>query len=270
MRIFYDVDTQNDFMNKNGALYVPDAELIKQNLALLTNHAKQNHVLVLGSVDKHFGTEEYKHREGELKRWGGPFPDHCMENALGQLKINETTLVKSSGMFADWMTQNENDYGLYIQHPLYHNWSKREIPNEVREARNGLTEEQIKNEWEELINGIEEHSLLEAIREIKKVELKQTQRGIYLEKQHFDVFANPNTEELFERARVSEAIVYGVATDYCVKAAVLGMQKRGIQTYVVSDAIKGVFPESTKSALEEMANAGAKFVKTRYVLKGRI
>jgi len=33
-------------------------------------------------------------------------------------------------------------------------------------------------------------------------------------------------------------VVYGVATDFCVKAAVLGMQKRGVQCYVVEDAIK--------------------------------
>ena len=34
--IFYDVDTQNDFMKEDGALYVPGAESIKENLEKLT------------------------------------------------------------------------------------------------------------------------------------------------------------------------------------------------------------------------------------------
>ena len=42
MKIHYDVDTQNDFMNPSGALYVPDAESIKPNLKKLTDHAKKN------------------------------------------------------------------------------------------------------------------------------------------------------------------------------------------------------------------------------------
>src|SRR3989344_4924987 len=88
--IFWDVDTQNDFMHKDGALYVPDAELIIPNLAALTEIARKNNIPVLGSVDRHFGTEEYKAREGELARWGGSFPDHCMNNSKGQLKIDET------------------------------------------------------------------------------------------------------------------------------------------------------------------------------------
>jgi len=48
------------------------------------------------------------------------------------------------------------------------------------------------------------------------------------------------------------------------------MQQRRIQCYVVEDAIKGVFPDKTKEALEEMAKAGAKFVTTKDVLEGRI
>jgi len=73
--------------------------------------------------------------------------------------------------------------------------------------------------------------------------------------------------KFLEIAKVGEAVVYGVATDFCVKAAVLGMQKRGVQCYVVEDAIKGVFPETTQKALEEMILAGAKFVTTKDILE---
>ncbi len=75
-------------------------------------------------------------------------------------------------------------------------------------------------------------------------------------------------EVFLHEARVSEAVVYGVATDYCVKAAVLGMQERGIQTYVVEDAIKGITEESSSAAIANMRKAGAKVVSLEQVLRG--
>ena len=39
---------------------------------------------------------------------------------------------------------------------------------------------------------------------------------------------------------------------------------------LVEDAISGVTLETTKSALEEMLEAGAKFVKTSDVLEGKV
>ena len=91
--IFFDVDTQNDFMNSNGALYVPDAERIKWDLELLTRHACFYRIPVFGSADRHFGTPEYKEREGELAKYGGPFPEHCMDGTPGQLKIGSTQFI---------------------------------------------------------------------------------------------------------------------------------------------------------------------------------
>jgi len=93
-KIFYNVDTQKDFMNSDGALYVPDAESIKSNLALLTKFAGLlKSIPIIGSVDRHFGTEEYKEREGELSRWQGQFPDHCMYGTEGELIIDEVRNV---------------------------------------------------------------------------------------------------------------------------------------------------------------------------------
>jgi nicotinamidase/pyrazinamidase len=239
MKIFFDVDTQGDFMYKDGALYVPDAESIRQNLLLLTDYAKTNGIPVLGSVDEHFGTPEYKERELELTRWRGPFPDHCMDNTYGQLKIWETTLFPNNDVKGA-NTCGKFDEALYIHHSLSRS-NKRAITDLIEEA-----------------------AIL-----IKKTSKNNPPKGIYFEKQSYDVFTNPNLEILLKEAKVSEAVVYGVATDFCVKAVVLGLQQRGIQCYVVKDAIKGVFPESTKSALEEMAKAGAEFVTTNDVLEGR-
>jgi nicotinamidase/pyrazinamidase len=226
MRIFYDVDTQHDFVNKDGALYVPDAELIKPKLKSLTKYALKKHIPIIGSVDRHFGIEECKKREGELARWGGPFPDHCMVGTKGEHKIPETTLrylpySSISGRY---------DYGFYVPHEM------------------GRKIDQNTLDW--AINTFE-----------------TTQYGVYFEKQSYDVFTNPSLNRFLKKIKPKEAIVYGVATDICVKAAVLGMQKRSIQCYVVEDAIKGVDPENTKSALEEMLQAGAKIVRAAEVVK---
>lgn len=242
-RVFWDVDTQYDFMNKEGALYVPDAELIKPNLKLLTDFALAEGTPMFGSVDRHFGTLEYKAREGELARWGGPFPDHCMDGARGQEKIRETGSKYNSG-------RDGFDNIKYIEHLLADTKTEEDVMRV--QIYSGRLQEAMKTLLERKFGG----------------------DPFIFEKQSYDVFTNPAVDFVFENAlkigRVKEAVVYGVATDYCVKAAVLGMQKRGIQTYVVEDAIKGVAPETTKTALEEMLAAGAKFVKTRDVLEGRI
>lgn len=236
VRVFFDVDTQNDFMNKTGALYVPDAELIKPNLNLLTDYAIKNKVLVLGSVDRHFGTEEYKEREGELNRYGGPFPDHCMNATLGEEKVKETYLS--------------------------HYWAKKGWKGELTQFIPNYLNGEEKTEVHELA--------LKNADIVTKRKRTTHLGGIYFEKQTYDVFTNPATEELLRRANVKEAIIYGVATDFCVKAAVLGLQKRKVQCYLVEDAIKGVFPDKTKEALEEMISAGVKLVKTKDFLEGRV
>jgi nicotinamidase-related amidase len=54
--------------------------------------------------------------------------------------------------------------------------------------------------------------------------------------------------------------VGGLATDYCVKATVLDARKRGYDTFVLSDAIKGVSPETSVQAVDDMLSAGARFM----------
>ena len=241
MRVFYDVDTQNDFMNKDGALYVPDAELIKPNLKMLTEFARSKAIPIIGSVDRHFGTEEYKAREGELSKWGGPFPEHCMNGKYGEKKIVETTWWCCCPSIE---TDRDNDYGRYLENVL--DFNKIGFENNFLFAtRLDFLSKKLRNK-----------------------EQSNSFDPVYFEKQSYDVFTNPTLEVFLKYAGVKEAIVYGVATDFCVKAAVLGMQKRGIDCYVVEDAIKGVFVDSTKSALEEMTKAGAKFVTTKEILEG--
>jgi len=84
-------------------------------------------------------------------------------------------------------------------------------------------------------------------------------RQIVVEKNTFDIFSNPVMERL-ARALPPRAIVFGVATEYCVKKAVLGLRRLGIQTVVVSDAVRAIAPKTEKEALGEMQTAGANFV----------
>jgi nicotinamidase/pyrazinamidase len=100
--------------------------------------------------------------------------------------------------------------------------------------------------------------------------------GLYFEKEVYSLFANPNAEPfLRELARLSsaqhpagdaaeplECVVFGVATDYCVKAAALGLRERGYETLVIEDAIRGITPEGTRAALDEMKSKGVKLIQS--------
>ncbi|NPD88301.1 MAG: cysteine hydrolase [Asgard group archaeon] len=86
--IFFDVDTQNDFMNTDGKLYVTGAENIKENLGKLTQYARMQEIRILGSVDYH--SLEDSEIESENPDYSKTFPPHCMQNSSGQEKIIET------------------------------------------------------------------------------------------------------------------------------------------------------------------------------------
>lgn len=78
--IFWDVDTQIDFMEPDGKLYVPGAEEIRLNLAYLTNMGSG--VRLSGSVDAHVSDDP------EFVEW----PEHCVYGTPGQLKIHDSSV----------------------------------------------------------------------------------------------------------------------------------------------------------------------------------
>ncbi|MFW6121501.1 MAG: cysteine hydrolase family protein [Petrotogales bacterium] len=168
-RVFVDVDTQCDFMNKNGNLYVTGAEGIKNTLFKITKLAKDEKITVLKTLDCH------KKNDPEFSQ----FPPHCIEETEGAAPIRETA----------------------------------------------------------------------------------NKRAVNFEKKTFDVFdkklGNPNIDKWLKENKVTEAWVYGVATEICVIAAVKGLLARGITTYVFENAIKGIDVENEKKAIEEMKKAGA-------------
>ena len=60
---------------------------------------------------------------------------------------------------------------------------------------------------------------------------------------------------------VKELIVYGIATDYCVKATAIDAADAGYKVTVVEGLSKGVAPDTTAKALDEMKAKGIIFVK---------
>jgi nicotinamidase/pyrazinamidase len=87
--VFWDVDTQYDFMRADGKLYVPEAEQIIPRLARLTRAAHEAGVRIVASADDH----EPGHRElSDAPDFRATFPPHCLRGTPGQRKIPETAL----------------------------------------------------------------------------------------------------------------------------------------------------------------------------------
>jgi nicotinamidase-related amidase len=87
--IFWDVDTQHDFMRSDGRLYVSGSEEIIPVLAQLTDYAHRQGIRILASADDHISG----HRElSATPDWKETFPEHCMRGTPGQRKIPETRL----------------------------------------------------------------------------------------------------------------------------------------------------------------------------------
>src|SRR5256885_16350677 len=87
--IFWDVDTQYDFMRADGKLYVPEAEHIIPNLKRLTDYALGHGIRIVASADDHLMI----HAEiWEQTDWKPTFPAHCLRGTPGEKKIPEAAL----------------------------------------------------------------------------------------------------------------------------------------------------------------------------------
>jgi nicotinamidase/pyrazinamidase len=78
--IFWDVDTQVDFMLPGGKLYVPEAEKLIPNLDRLTEQARKDRVFLVSDACVHAPDDP------EFQR----FPPHCVRGTIGAEIIPET------------------------------------------------------------------------------------------------------------------------------------------------------------------------------------
>ena len=192
--VFFDVDTQVDFMYPTGRLYIPGAEKIVPNLQRLMNWAREHEVPVISSADAHSLDDP------EFKVW----PPHCVLGTPGQQRIPETrfpapvVIPCRPGVFqppARWVGQ------FIVEKPTY------------------STED------------------------------------------------NPNFDALLQALGTRRAVVFGVVTEYCVRANALALCRRGFKVDVVVDAIKPLTEEDGDKALEEMAAAGVRTVTTAEICR---
>jgi nicotinamidase/pyrazinamidase len=72
--------------------------------------------------------------------------------------------------------------------------------------------------------------------------------------------AETELEAILDAQGVNNLIVYGIATDYCVKFSVLDALANGHRVIVVEDLNRGVAADTTAAAITEMEAAGAEFV----------
>ena len=194
--LFWDVDTQHDFMDPDGNLAVPGAEGIVDNLAKLTDSALANGVPIVGSADAHVPDDD------EFEQ----FPAHCVAGTPGQRKIAATS-----------------PEGAQVVQP-----------------------DQVDRQ-------------LEALRRGKVPQL-------IIEKQELDVFSESVADHILAELKPERVVLYGVATEYCVRLSVLGLRERDFAVTVVEDGIAAVDDSEGQKAIEEMRKQGADFATKESVL----
>ncbi|HUZ45806.1 MAG TPA: isochorismatase family cysteine hydrolase [Terriglobia bacterium] len=187
--IFFDVDTQVDFMLPSGSLYVKGAKNIIPNLRNLMTYARERHIPVLSSADAHPPDDP------SFAQW----PPHCVVGTPGQKRIPETLLPNP-----------------YV------------VPN-----RPGAFTPP--DPWP---------------------------AQVILEKQEYDASTNLNFDAILQALGRPQIILFGVATDYCVRGTALALLRREYSVEIVTDAIKPISEEEGHKAIAEMTAAGARLVKT--------
>jgi len=79
--------------------------------------------------------------------------------------------------------------------------------------------------------------------------------------------AKTELDAILKARGIKHLIVYGIATDYCVKASVIDAIDLGYSVVVVEDLVRGVAPDTSVAAIAEMKAKGAVFVPSVKHLK---
>ena len=204
--VFWDVDTQVDFMRPDGELYVPDAVEIVPALLALTRHARARAIVRVASVCDHVAGDD---ELSDTPDFVTTFPPHCLRGTPGQAKIPETAL----------------------EAPVV-------VPNR-REDPAVLAERLARQTGEVLI-----------------------------EKNHFDVFTNPNAAALVDALAPETVVVYGVAQDVCDAQAIAGFLRRGgTRVVFVEDAARAIDASRGAALLAEWKARGVSILRTADVLR---
>ncbi len=95
--LFWNVDTQIDFVEPEGKLYVEGAEKIKPVWEEIRSLAEKYQIRVINTADFHWpGSNELSDNPDFIST----FPPHCMANTKGAEYVNETQ--PENAMVVDW------------------------------------------------------------------------------------------------------------------------------------------------------------------------
>lgn len=97
--LFWNVDTQIDFIEPDGKLYVEGAEKLKPVYRKITDFAGENQIRVINTCDFHLINSQELSSNPDFKT---TFPEHCMAGTKGAEYIAETKPVLPA--IVDWMT----------------------------------------------------------------------------------------------------------------------------------------------------------------------
>ncbi|HET9243881.1 MAG TPA: isochorismatase family protein [Gaiella sp.] len=100
----------------------------------------------------------------------------------------------------------------------------------------------------------------------KLPDLVRGRRELLVLKKTYSAFSNPNLEPLLEVLRPDEVLLFGVATDICNHAAVMGLLARGYSAAFVEDASRGLEPDLVARSLEQWREGGVRFTTTDEVV----
>ncbi|MCF6358878.1 MAG: cysteine hydrolase [Draconibacterium sp.] len=103
--LFWNVDTQLDFVSPDGKLYVQNAELLKPIWEKITRLAKINSIRVVNTADYHYPDSV---ELSSTPNFINTFPPHCMANSKGAEYIIETN--PENPIVFNW---NKNDTELF-------------------------------------------------------------------------------------------------------------------------------------------------------------
>jgi nicotinamidase/pyrazinamidase len=85
--VFWDVDTQVDFMLPSGSLAVPGAEGLRPNLGRLTDAARAAGITIVHTADEH---DPHDPEIADDPDFVETFPAHCLRGTAGAERLPET------------------------------------------------------------------------------------------------------------------------------------------------------------------------------------
>ncbi len=102
--IFWDVDTQYDFLKPDGKLYFPEAQEIIDNISRIRKFALENGYSIIASMDWHTYDNEEISEEPDYEQ---TFPPHCMVGQKGAERIGYLGDIKIDYLPLTPLSENE-------------------------------------------------------------------------------------------------------------------------------------------------------------------